>query len=305
MATTLGDDPMVFRPPRRRRGLQLALGVPLTLLVLAPTLFAAWLVWAPHVVELEVDEGLLHITTGPSLLGGSRSVDLAAVASVEEARLHGGKRVAGTALPGYCVGRFSYPELGRVWQATDCSRDVLVLRRDGEPPLLLTPADRDRFLAALETGAGYREAQPPPDPGRGFLAVKVLVLLAPLVGLVVPAVFFVAPSKLRYRIEPGALVVTTVLGSRRFESTGCRVRRHRPRVGMRLWGTGAPGYYTGLFRVDGRNTKVYATSVEEGVLLESDKVRVFVNPENETAFLEAIRFTGGAKESVFIQSPAG
>jgi hypothetical protein len=62
---------------------------------------------------------------------------------------------------------------------------------------------------------------------------------------------------------------------------------------MRLWGTGAPGYYTGLYRMDGTNTKVYATSVDEGVLLEGDKVRVFVNPDNEAAFLEAMHTLGG------------
>jgi hypothetical protein len=65
---------------------------------------------------------------------------------------------------------------------------------------------------------------------------------------------------------------------------------------MRLWGSGAPGYYTGLYRVDGANTRVYSTSVEEGVLIEGESSRVFVNPEDEAAFLEAMRTTGGATE---------
>ena len=53
-------DPMVFRPPRLRRGLQLAVGLPLSAVVLLPTLFAVWLVWAPHVVELEIADGRLY-----------------------------------------------------------------------------------------------------------------------------------------------------------------------------------------------------------------------------------------------------
>ena len=112
--------------------------------------------------------------------------------------------------------------------------------------------------------------------------------------VVVGDIFFVAPGRLRYRVVSGGLEVATLLGVKSFPTAGCTARSHRPRVGMRLWGTGAPGYYTGTYRVDGANTKLYTTSIEEGVLIEGPGVRVFVNPENEAAFLDAIRSTGGA-----------
>ena len=287
-------DPMLFRPPRLRRGLQLAVGLPLTAVVLLPTLFAVWLVWAPHVVELEVDAGRLHITTAPAPISRHHTVDLDTVTAVEEMDLGRGRRVAGTGLPGYCVGIFSYDEIGRVWQATDCSRRVLVLRRAHDDPVVLTPPDPDRFRAALESGGGYHESQPPPSTGTGWLMIKLMVLATPLLGALVPMIFFVAPGRLRYRVVSGGLEVATLLGAKSFPTAGCTARSHRPRVGMRLWGTGAPGYYTGTYRVDGVNTKLYTTSIEEGVLIEGPGVRVFVNPENEAAFLDAIRTMGGA-----------
>jgi hypothetical protein len=287
-------DPMLFRPPRRRRALQLAVGLPLTVVVFVPTLFAVWLMWAPHAVELRIESDALQITTPAEPFSRRRTIDLEDIVAVEEITLHGGSRTAGTALPGYCVGRFRYDALGAVWQATDCSRDVLVLRRASDLPVVLTPPDRDRFRAALAAGEGYHAAQPPPRTGKGWLLVKLLVLLAPVGGLLVPLVFLVAPARLAFRVGPGELVVTTILGSRRYPTAGCSARPHRPRVGMRLWGTGAPGYYTGLYRVDGANTRIYTTSVEAGVLIEGEGVRVFVNPEDETAFLEAMRSLGGA-----------
>jgi hypothetical protein len=289
-------DPMVFRPPRRRRGLQLAIGLPLSALVLIPALFAVWLVWSPHEVELRIDDGRLEIATAPAPLSRHLTVELAEITAVEETRLGRGSRTAGTALPGYCVGNFRYPELGGVWQATDCSRDVLVLRRLDDGPIVLTPPDRDRFRAALEAGGGYEARQPPPQTGPEWLVIKLLVLLAPLAGVLVPAVFLVAPNRLRYRVEPGVLAVTTMVGSRRFTTTGCVARPHRPKIGLRLWGTGAPGYYTGLYRVDGANTKVYTTSTEKGVLVEGTDLRVFVNPEDEAGFLDAMRTLGGATD---------
>jgi hypothetical protein len=287
-------DPMLFRPPRRRRGLQILIGLPLSLLVLGPTVFAAWLVWAPHVVEIRVADGSLDITTAPAPFKRHRTIELSDIAAVEDAVLGRGHRTAGTALPGYCVGRFRYDNLGSVWQATDCSRDVLVLRRTDDLPIILTPPDPVRFRQALATGGGYDEAQPPPTPGRGWIFVKLMVLAAPLLALLVPMVFLIAPARLRYRVEPGSLSVHTMLGTRRFTTTGCTARPHVPRVGLRLWGTGAPGYYTGLYRVDGANTKIYTTSVERGVLIEGPGLRVLVNPEDEQGFLDAMHTLGGA-----------
>jgi hypothetical protein len=287
-------DPMVFHPPRLKRGLQTAIGLPLSAVVLLPTIFAVWLVWAPHVVELEIEDGQLHVTTAPAPVSRHRTIDLTSVVTVEEMTLGRGRRVAGTGLPGYCVGVFSYDEIGRVWQATDCSHSALVLRRTDDTPIVLTPPDRDRFRTALENGGGYHESQPRPDTGRGWLMIKLMVLFTPLLGMLVPLIFFIAPGRLRYRVVSGGLEVSTMLGTKLFATAGCTARSHKPKVGMRLWGTGAPGYYTGTYRVDGTNTKIYTTSVKEGVLIEGPGVRVLVNPENEDAFLDAIRTTGGA-----------
>lgn len=284
---------MLFRPPRQRRSLQLAIGLPLTAVVLLPTLFAVWVVWAPQGVDLRLANGVLRVTTGPAPFSRVRTIDLSSVTAVEETHLGKGRRVAGTALPGYCAGNYRYPELGSVWVATDCSRDVVVLRLANAKSVLLTPPDRQAFLDALKSGRDVHQVQRPPVTGVGFLAVKLLVLLAPLTALLIPVIFLVAPGRLQYRLEPGALAVVTVLRTRRYSIRGATARAHRPTVGIKLWGTAAPGYYTGLFRADGANTKLYATSVKEGVLIEGPDLRVFVNPERQAEFLEAFQTMGG------------
>jgi hypothetical protein len=273
--------------------MQIGLGVGLSILLVVPTLFAVWLVWAPHGVELRVDSGRLEITTGPAPISRRHVIDLNDVESVEETRLGQGRRVAGTSLPGYCVGRFRYDGIGSVWQATDCSRDVVILRRVGDRPVVLTPPDPADFQRSIATGEAYRRSQPPPDTGRGWLLLKIFVLLMPLVGLLVPLIFFVAPARLSYRVESGGLAVTTLFGIRRFPTAGGTARPHTPRIGLRLWGTGAPGYYTGTYRVDGENTKVYTTSTGECVLIQGPGVRVLVNPEDRDGFLEAMHSMGG------------
>jgi len=284
---------MLFRPPQLRRTLRLAIGLPLTVVVLLPALFAVWVVWAPQGVDLRLTSGILWITTGPAPFSRVRTIDLSSVTAVEEIHLGKGRRVAGTALPGYCAGNYRYPDLGSVWVATDCSRDVVVLRLANAKPVLLTPPDRRAFLEALASGRDMHQVQRPPVTGVGFFAVKILVLLAPLTALLIPVVFLVAPDRLSYRLEPSALAVTTMLRTRHFAITGAIARPHRPRVGFKLWGTAAPGYYKGLFRADGANTKIYATSAKEGVLIKGQDFRVFINPEKQAEFLEAFRSMGG------------
>ncbi len=73
---------------------------------------------------------------------GHRRIPLADIASVQDVELEGGRRTMGTALPGYCVGRFRYANVGAVWQATDCSRRALLLQARGQDlPVLVTPPD--------------------------------------------------------------------------------------------------------------------------------------------------------------------
>ena len=78
---------------------------------------------------------------------------LARVNQVHQEWLRDGSLHFGTEKPGYCVGFYSYPTLGEVWQVTDCSDNAVAIVATGEThPVVLTPSDRDGFLKALETG---------------------------------------------------------------------------------------------------------------------------------------------------------
>jgi hypothetical protein len=202
------------------------------------------------------------------------------------------------ALPGYCAGRFRYADLGSVWQATDCSRQAVVLDVRGEPrPIVLTPPDRARFLAALR-GEGDLEASP---PGLRAAAMPRALLSAVLAGLLalgagLEALILLGPSRLRYTVAPAEVSVRTLFARKRWPIAGLRARHHRPECGLRVAGTAMPGDYTGLFRCDGRFTRVYATDLSGGVLLESGARRVYLSPAHPAAFLAALRAAGAAIE---------
>jgi hypothetical protein len=288
------DDPMVFRPPARRRGMQLALGIPLSLVVEAAALFAVAVLWLPHGIVYEVGEGRLAVTYGMRPFERTKAVPLDRIATADLVHPGRGRKVMGTNLPGYCEGRFSYRDLGDVWQATDCSRAAVLVRLAGEGrPWLLSPPDPPSFLAALQGEGTYRRRLEPVEVGGGFLALKLLMLLLLPLSAMVPLVFLVAPGRLLYRVVPGGLQVTTILRTRRFETLGAAARRHSPRPGVRLFGTGMPGYFTGWFLLDGKRSRVYATGFDDGVLLEGQGLRLFVNPSQAEPFLLALRSTAG------------
>ena len=109
-----------------------------------------------------------------------------------EVRLRGGRRVFGTGLPGFCAGRFSYDGLGSVWQVTDCRRDVLMLRVEGEPlPLLVTPPDHAAFLAALRDGRDGDFSPGPVATSAGGIVLKLLLFV-----VVLPSALFVPLASL-------------------------------------------------------------------------------------------------------------
>jgi hypothetical protein len=283
-----------FRPAAARSTGRTVLGVVLLVLLVAAGVLVAALAWLPREIRYEVTADALVVRLRAGVWRVGRTVPLASITGVRALELGRGRRVVGTSMPGYCVGRFSYPDLGAVWQATSCGRSVVRIEAAGEPlPILVAPADRGAFLTALSARTPGSFVPAPFAPWPAWSWVRV-ALLAPLL-LVVPlllATFFVAPGRLRYEVGRGELVVHTLLGARRFPLAGATARRCTPGRVYRIAGSAMPGYYTGWFQLDGSRARVYATRLADGVLVEGT-ARVFVTPAEREPFLAALR-GGGA-----------
>jgi len=239
-------------------------------------------------ITYRIQEGTLTIS---SSLGSSqleKTIRLARVSEVRPEWLRVGSHRAATEKPGYCVGFFSYPTLGEVWQITDCSDSAVLIVAGGETsPVVVTPADRDAFLKAL--GAGTPATFTPPGKRTQswwFTLIAVLAVLV-LVVLALVTAFFVAPARLRYTVGAGTLEVGTLLSRRQIPLAGLRAHKHRPLLGQRLSGLPLPGYNVGSWLLDTMATNVLASARDEGVLLEGEG-RFFVNPHDPDGFLAAL-----------------
>ncbi len=239
-------------------------------------------------ISYRIQSGTLTIS---SSLGSSqleKTIVLARVSEVRPEWLRDGSLRFGTEKPGYCVGFFSYPTLGEVWQITDCSDSAVLIVAGGETaPVVVTPADRDAFLKALGTGTPATFT-PPGKRSQSwwFTLILVLVVLVLLV-LALVTVFFAAPARLRYTVASGTLEVGTLLSRRRIPLAGLRAHKHHPLLGQRLSGLPLPGYNVGSWILDTMATTVLASARDEGVLLEGEG-RVFVNPHDPDGFLAAL-----------------
>ncbi len=283
-----------FRPPRRRPVGRVVLGVTVTLLAGSAVLFSASLFWLPRTISYRVEGAELTVEARYSVITERRRVALADVENVEAVKLRGGRRKHGTAMPGFCVGTFSYDGLGTVWQATNCSPAALVVRARGlEVPVVVTPPDRRAFLAAMGGGGPLSVAPRPVPAGEGMAIIRWTLALA-VAGLpLLLAFLFIAPGRLRYVVRAGELEVAGLVRRRRWPLAGVTVRRFRPPSAFRLMGTALPGYYIGLFRMGGATVRVAATHLEEGVLVEG-RDSVFLTPADVDGFLAALE-QGGAR----------
>jgi len=268
-----------------------ALAVVLGLVILAPVLLLTLIASGSGQIVYALDHGTLTVDSG-SRMDGRRTVPLTLVHEPRVVVLHGARRTRGTGMPGYCTGRWSYADLGDVWQATDCSgRAVLVPTVDGDLPLVVTPPDPEAFVRALETSTDFSVLLPPADTTVLRILPAVAAVLALLTGGMVFATLWVGPSRMRYLVGEGRLEVITIFGRRSWPTSQLRARPHTPRVTLRLAGTAVRGYYTGIFRADGETTRLYATELRDGVLVEGPQ-RVYLSPEHRDAFLDALRSAG-------------
>jgi hypothetical protein len=286
-----------FRPPERRPRARLLLAVVLVATALIPLVTLVSLATGFDAVAITLRGGTLDVHTGAPFTG-DRSVRLADVRELRLVDLRGGRRVAGTALPGYCVGRFHYPDLGTVWQATECGGRAVLVRADGEElPLLLGAPDPEALLAQVRSGEEGTVVLAPPDKRPIVIVALILVPALLLTVGMLGTLLLAGPGRMLYVVGGGSLAVRTLFGRQEWPLAGARARTYTP---SRLWrtaGTAAPGYVTGRFREGGRPTRVYATDVKEPmVLFESEGVRVLLSPRNREGFLAALHQEGAAVE---------
>ena len=281
-----------FQPLARRSRVGLVLALVLGTVMLIGAAVLGTIAAGASQVTYSQRAGVLEVSTG-SFVDGTRMFATSKITNARIVDLRGGRRVAGTGAPGLCTGTWWYPDLGRVWQATSCAVRGVVLDVAGEErPVVVTPPDPDAFVVAVKDGVDFDVALPPGD----VVLLKVVpggaAVLLLITSSMIVALFLMGPSRMRYVVRDGRLEVRTLFSKSSWPARTLRARAHSPKVTLRLFGTAFPGYYTGLFRADGANTRMYATDLKRGVLVEGP-ARIYVSPAEPEAFLAALRDAGG------------
>ncbi len=284
-----------FRPRHAPAAARVAICLVMLAFLAIPLALAVGFRRSGFAVSYTISEGTLRVVTGDFIVG-DRSAALRDVTGARVVTLSGGRRTMGTYLPGFCAGLFTYPDLGTVWQATDCSREALLLDVRGmREPLMITPPDVAAFQASLASGAATRVSLPPANKSPAIEIVMVALALALVTVSMTVAAMLLGPSRMRYVVEDGELRVRTIFGRRTLRLDGARARLCRPTTRRRLMGTAISGYYTGRFSIDGEVTRVYATNLDEGVLVEGTE-RLFLSPANPDGLLASLHAGGASVE---------
>ncbi|WP_180970070.1 PH domain-containing protein [Deinococcus planocerae] len=109
------------------------------------------------------------------------------------------------------------------------------------------------------------------------------------------AAFWLAPRRLSYSLEKDALVVTRLTGRTALPYAEITARRSAGRLGVRLFGTGMPGYLTGLFSFGPdavSRVQAAASRTRGGVIVERGGTAFFLTPADPDAFLRALAARG-------------
>jgi hypothetical protein len=273
-----------------RRGFVALVGALAVLPLIA--VLASWLT-APHQITYEITHGKIVIHAGTSMTEKNKEITLARIEEASPAWLRGGSLDFGTEKHGYCVGFYEYPNYHKVWQATDCSEEGVVIRAGGEVmPIIIAPDNRDAFLAAIRDNLAMTFPTAVKPSGLHWPALVALAVVAWGAAAVFGTLLFLAPGRMRYLVRDGRLEVATLFGTPAFPLAGASVKVHSPLIGERLSGVNLPGYCAGVMVFDRAPTSVYATVRESGVLLEGDE-RVFVSPADPAGLIAAAIAAGG------------
>jgi hypothetical protein len=285
-----------FRPPQRASTFRTAFAVVVGVALLGLVVVMFLLTSGSHRITYTIADGALTVDSG-SRLDGERVVPLGLIHDRRIVTLRGARRAGGTAVPGYCTGRWSYDEIGPVWQATNCTgQGVLVTASDGDRPVLVTPPDPQAFVQAIDTREDLSVALPTGDATWLRILPLGTAIFALVVGGMTVATLLLGPGRMVYRIGEGKLEAATIFGRRSWPVHGLRARPGSAGAPRRIAGTAVGGYHTGLYVIDGQRTRLYATDLTSGVFVEGPDGRVFLSPEDPGAFLDALAAAGATAE---------
>lgn len=268
----------------------------LLLLPIFGMFIAMYAVFSPHHVLYRMDESTVVVEADAGRWHQGTAFDRADIREAREVRLTGGRRTNGTAIAGYCQGSWRYDTLGAVWQATTCGADAVAIEVSGRDPqtVVLTPADRAGFLAALATPGSVSDWDPAPaEESLGFLWVLPVVMLAGVGTLVLVVMKIARP--LVYEIDGSELVVPAHFSPVRVPLAGATVKAEALGWAWRVAGSALPGFYLGLFaRKEGR-FHAAATDRKDGLFVEGGGKRVYVSPADPAAFVAALEAVGARR----------
>ncbi|ANE44323.1 PH domain-containing protein [Deinococcus puniceus] len=190
------------------------------------------------------------------------------------------RKVMGSNTTGYVVGRFSVPRYRMADLYTDGSNPMLVFLTRPRVTVL-TPADPEALLATWRTG-GTGVFRPARSPSVSTELILATLILTPLLA------FLMRPPRMTYRLTPDALEVRTGLHKHRFPFAATRAELTWDGLGMRLFGTAIPGYYTGSFSTKaGGVSRIQALATayqpSQAVVLKLDGVAYYLTPADPAA----------------------
>lgn len=252
----------------------------------------AFVVAAPARVSYTIAAGELtvHADLGPLALG--RETPLTAIGGARREALHGARRVSGTSRWDFCHGDWRFSETGAAWVAGTCVADTVVLDV-GEERWVLTPAEPEAFLAALDHGGGTFAAAANPRAPRGPELWALLAILIPLLGLF-PWLGWRAARPLRYALDGSTLSIPGTLRDATLDLRGATFTVGPLGRAWKLAGTALPGLLLGAFRAGGRTVHVAARDAKSGVLVVGKRA-LYVTPADMDGFCRALVDAGATQ----------
>jgi len=257
---------------------------------------AVWTAWGLATLRYEVTPGGVLVTYGPSRVEIGRD-EITRLYLLE--RPTGGRRIAGSSLPGLKQGLWAFNETGRISLYATTTADLVVIET-ADRTWGLSPADPRAFLEAAGTASGgptraFAPARPKEGGGAAWVAVLFgVALLVTATGLGTVVYLRRVAGTIGYELGLDALRIhgswrPIVIPYR--DITGVSIESP-PGLPLRVAGISLPGLHWGAYswKSVGPGLRLYATRLSPLVVVRTGKRRTYgLTPERDAEFVAELR----------------